>query len=119
MVLTEVCLNLSICFSITHTAIWYFPLMNSQPIFTPPYPTLALASHIYTLLTSSPSPQVLFLQSHTTITYVTTHTHATYMFSIYGIRMPSQHSKPTRIHGNTISKFIPRHHHDRNTSAFW
>ena len=45
-------------------------------------------------------------------------THATFIFSIYGIRTPSQLSKPTRIHSNTISKFIPRHHHDRNISAF-
>ena len=45
-------------------------------------------------------------------------THERYIFSIYGIRMPSQHSKPARIHGNTISKFIRRHHHDRNISIF-
>ena len=38
--------------------------------------------------------------------------------AIYGIRMPPQHLKPTRIHNNTISKFILRHHYDKETSAF-
>ena len=113
----------SVYFPITHTHTHHSmvsSLKNSCLIFTPPYPALALASNIYTLFTSSSSPQVPFFQSGTTITFVTTHhTRPLYFSSIYGIRMPSQHSKPTRIHGSTIPKFIPRHHHDRNTSTFW
>ena len=82
-------------------------------------PTSALASNIYTLLTSGPAPQVPFFQVHTAITYViTNHTHTRYIFFIYGIQMSSQHLKPACINGNTISKFIPQHHHNRNTSAF-
>ena len=57
MILTKVCLNPSIYFSIIHTTLWSVPLMNSWPIFTARYPTLALASNIYTLLTSSLTPQ--------------------------------------------------------------
>ena len=45
-------------------------------------------------------------------------THATYISSIYGVRMPSQHSKPAHIYNNTISKIIPRHHYDKETSTF-
>ena len=67
MLLTEVCLNLSIYFSIIHTISWSFPLMNSQLIFTPPCLTLALASNIYTLLTSSHSPRFHFFFNHTPI----------------------------------------------------
>ena len=95
------------------------PLKNYCWIFTPPCPTLALASNIYTLFTSSSSPQVLFFFFSITYHYHlhpnSPHMHAIFS-SIYGIRMPSKHSKPTHIHGNTISKFIPQHHHNRNTS---
>lgn len=96
MLLTEVFLNSSIYFSIIHTTLWSFPLIKSQPKFTAPYPTLALASIIYTLLTSSPAslPRCQFFQSHTTITHVTTHHIRNLYFSIYGIRIPSQHLKP-------------------------
>ena len=73
MLLTELCLNPSIYFSITHTTLWSFPFMNSRPIFTSRYPTIALASKTYTLLTSSLPPSFYFVQSHIIITYVTTH----------------------------------------------
>ena len=33
----------------------------------------------------------------------------------YGIRIPTQHSKLTCIHGNAITKFIPCHYSDRVT----
>ena len=39
-----------------HTSLWSFLSVSSQPIFTPPYATLALTSNTYTLLTSSPTP---------------------------------------------------------------
>ena len=96
MILMEVCLNSSIYFSIIHTTLWSFLVMKSQPKFTPPYPTLALASIIYTLLTFSaaPLPRFDFFRSYTTITYVTTNHTRNLHFSIYGIRIPSQHSKP-------------------------
>ena len=72
------------------------------------------------LTNPSPGTCSVFFQSRTTITYVTTHhTRTLHFSSIYDFRMPSQHSKPTRIHNNNISKFIPRHHNDQETSAFW
>ena len=61
--------------SIIHTTLWSSPLINSEPIFTSPYPTLALTSNIYTLLTSSPSPQVPFFQCTSQLT-----TQETYIF---------------------------------------
>ena len=69
----------------THTVLWSLLLRNSRPIFTPPCLTLALASNIYTLFTSSPSPQApFFFQSRTTITYVTAHhTRTLYTFFSY------------------------------------
>ena len=80
----EVCLNANIYFSIIHITLWPFLLMNSRPIFTPSCPTLALASNIYTVLTSSPSPQVPFFKSRTAITYVTTHhTRTLHFFTIW------------------------------------
>ena len=97
-------------------------LMDSRFTFTPPCPAPAMASNIYNLFISNPSPGTcsVFFQSRTTITYVTTHhTRTLHFSSIYDFWMASQHSKPTRIHNNTISKFIPRHHDDQETSAFW
>ena len=88
----------SVYFSIIHTTLWSLPLMNSRLIFAPPYPTLVLASNIYTLLTSSPYYLVPFFQSCTTLTYFTTHhTHAKF-FPYMAFECRLQHSKPTRIH---------------------
>ena len=98
------------------------PLMDYPFTSTPPCPAPALAFNIYNLFISNPSPGTcsIFFQLRTTITYVTTHhTRTLHFSSIYDFRMPSQHSKPTRIHNNTISKFIPPHHYDQETSAFW
>ena len=52
--------------------------MNFWPIFTPPCPTLVLASDIYTLLTSSPPPQVSFfsITYHYHVRHNPSHTHA-------------------------------------------
>ena len=111
MLSTEVCFNPSVYFSITHTTLWSLPLMNSRSVFTPTRPTLALASNIYILPTSSPSlsPPPILLFSIKYLYHIrqnSPHTYAIF-FSIYSTRMPSQHSKSTRIHSNTISKFIP------------
>ena len=40
----------------------------------------------------------------------------TLFFPLYGIRIPTQHSKLNCIHRNTITEFIPRHYNDRVTS---
>ena len=115
MPLTEVYLNPGLFCLVLHTTLWFVREMNSQQIITASYPTLALAFDTYILLTSSPSPMVPFFPiSH--MSQLTTH--ATYIPSIYGIPMPSQHLKSTRIHSYTIFKFIPRHQYDRETSAF-
>ena len=118
MLLTEFCLNPNLFCFIIHTTLWSVPLVNSLPIFTPPYPTIALASNIYTILASSPSPEIPFFPTTYQYQILTADHTLNLYFSIFGIRIPSQHSKPTRIHSNTISKLIPRHHYDRNTSAF-
>ena len=80
MLSTKVCFNTSVYFSITHTTLWSLPLMNSRSIFTSPCPTLALASNIYILLTSSPSHQVpLFsITYHYHIRHNSPHTHAVF-----------------------------------------
>ena len=49
--------------------------MNSWPIFTPPCPTLALAFNIYTLLTSSPSPQGSIFINHIELSCTSQLTH--------------------------------------------
>ena len=109
-------LNPSIYFFIIHTTLLSFPLSDFHPIFTPSYPTLASALTLTQFSHLVPPPRFHFFQSHTNITQVTTQ--ATYIFSIYGVRMPSQDSKPSHIYGNTISKLILRYPSDRNTSAF-
>ena len=66
------------------------------------------SSNIYNLFIYHPSNQVPFFSICATITNVTTHhTYRLHFPSIYGIRMPSQHLKPTHIHSNitTIRKY--------------
>ena len=60
MPLTEVCLSPGLFCLVLHTTLQFVRQMNSQPKFTAPYPTLAMTFNTYTLLTSSPSPTVLF-----------------------------------------------------------
>ena len=85
-------------FSITHNTLWYLPLMNSRSIFTPPCPTLALASNIYTLLTSSPSPQVPFfsVSYHYHIRHNSPHMHTIFfpyiIFEPVSTAIPSPYS---------------------------
>ena len=70
-----------------------------------------VTSNIYILHAFSSSPKPPFFPNNIPISHTSQlTTHETYIFSIYGIRMLPQHSKPTRIHSNTISKFIPRTH---------
>ena len=62
------------------------------------------------------SPMLYFFQLFTNITYINNcHTNLIFL-PIYGIRIPTQHSKLTCIHGNTITKFIACHYSDRVTS---
>ena len=85
-------------------------------IFLPPIPVLN-----YIVTPSShrvPRPRFLF-PSHVapSRTSIPPYTHQQ-VFSIHGIRMPSQHSKLTCIHGNSITEFIPRNE-DRNDLQFY
>ena len=120
MISAEVCfLQMWIFPSNTHRFM-VSPLMDSPFKCTPPCPAQALVSNIYNLFISNPSPGTCSIfQLRTIITYVTTHYIRTLHFSsMYDFRIPSPYSKPIRIHNNTISKFIPRHHYDQETSAF-
>ena len=102
MLLTAVSLNLSIYFSVIHTTLWSFPLMNSRLIFTPPCLTLTLTSNIYTLLTSSHFPGFHFFRSYTNITYVTTHHTRTLYFFPYMV-----FECPHNIRNQPVSTAIP------------
>ena len=117
MLSTKVYLNTSF-WTALHNTLWSVHQINFQPIFTTPYPSLALAS--ISIPSSYLVPHLQFhFSNHITISHTSQlTTHATYIPSIYGVRMPSWHSKPTCIHNNTISKFIPQHHYDKVTSVF-
>ena len=116
---TQVYLNTSFCL-VLHNTLWPVHRINHQInlIFTTLYASLVRASKLL------PPPHLSLTQRSTSSNHITiSHTsqlttHATYISSIYGVRMPPQHSKPARIHNNTISKFIPRHHYDKETSTF-
>ena len=56
------------------------------------------------------------IQSRTNIMYINRFNTQTLFFPLYGIRIPTQHSKLNCIHRNTITEFIPRHYNDRVTS---
>ena len=62
------------------------------------------------------SPRLYFFQSCTNIKYINCCHTQTLLFPIYGVRIPTQHSKPTYIHGNTITEYIPHHNSERVTS---
>ena len=120
MLSAKVYLNTSFCL-VLHNTLWPVHQINHQInlIFTTPYASLARASKPIPSPHLVPPPRFHFFQSHPishTMSQLTTR--ATYISSIYGVRMPPQHSKPARIHNNTISKFIPRHHYDKETSTF-
>ena len=85
-------------FSITRITLWSLPLMNSRSIFTPPCPTLALASNIYTLPKSSPSPQIPFfsISYHYHIRHNSPHMHTIFfpyiIFEPVSTAIPSPYS---------------------------
>ena len=54
-------------------ALWSVYQINFQPIFTPPYPFLALVSIPIPSSHLVPPPRFHFFQSHTNITYVIAH----------------------------------------------
>ena len=119
MLSVKVYLNTSFCL-VLHNTLWPVHQINHQInlIFTTPYASLARASKTIPPLHLVPPPRFHFFQSHPISHTSQLTTRATYISSIYGVRMPPQHSKPARIHNNTISKFIPRHHYDKETSTF-
>ena len=85
MLSTEVC-SIQVFISPWHTHhLMVSPLKNSCWIFTPPCSTLALASNIYTLFTSSSSPQVLFfsITYHYHLRHNSPHMHAIFFFHIW------------------------------------
>ena len=125
MLLAKVYLNTSLsehkflsCFT-QHSMAYPPNYQHINLIFTAPYASLGWASKPIPSLYLVPPPRFHFFRSHPishTMSQLTTR--ATYISSIYGVRMPPQHSKPARIHNNTISKFILRHHYDKETSTF-
>ena len=83
MLSTKVYLNTSFCLVLQNT-LWSVHQINFQPIFTTPYPSLALASIPIPSSHLIPHPQFLSFQSHTNITYVTAHhTRNLYPFHIW------------------------------------
>ena len=116
---TQVYLNTSFCL-VLHNTLWPVHRINHQInlIFTTPYASLARSSKPISSPHLVPPPRFHFFQSHPISHTSQLTTHATYISSNYGVRMPPQHSKPARIHNNTISKFISWHHYDKETSTF-
>ena len=81
MLSTEVCF-IQVFIYPSYTPLYsIFPLMNSRLIFTPPCPTLALASNIYTLLTSIPPSKILIfsITHHYYIRHNSQQTHAIFL----------------------------------------
>ena len=119
MLSAKVYLNTSFCL-VSHNTLWPLHRIDHQInlIFTASYASMAWASKPIPSQHLVPSPRFHFFQSHPISHTPQLTTHATYICSIYGVRMLPQNSKPALIHNNTISKFIPRHHPDKETSRF-
>ena len=119
MLSAKVYLNTSFCL-VLHNTLWPVHQINHQInlIFTAPHASLAQASKTIPSTHLAPPPRFHFFQSRPISHTSQFNTHATYISSIYGLRMPTQHSKAACIHNNTISRFIPRHHYDKETSTF-
>ena len=115
----QVYVNTSFCL-VLHNTSWPVHRINQQinTIFTALHASLARTSKPIPSPHLAPPPRFHFLQSHPISHTWQFTTHATYISPIYGVRMPTPHSKPAHIHNNTISKFIPRHHYDKETSIF-
>ena len=120
LIYTQVYLNTSFCL-VLHNTLSPVHQINHQInlIFTTPYASLARASKPIPSPHLVPPPRFHFFQSHPISHTSQLTTRSSYIYSIYGARMSPQHSKPARIHNNTISKFIPRHHYNKETSTFW
>ena len=118
LIYTQVYLNTSFCLVLRNTLSPVHQINHQiNLIFTTPYASLARAS--------KPIPPCTWFLLHGSIfsNHIQYHTsqlttRATYISSIYGVRMLPQHSKPAYIHNSTISKFIPRRHCDKETSTF-
>ena len=115
----KVYLNTSFCL-VLHNTVWPVHRINHQInlVFIIPYASLAQASKPISSQHLVPPPRFHFFQSHPISHTSQLTTRATYISSIYGVRMLPQHSKPAYIHNSTISKFIPRRHCDKETSTF-
>ena len=102
-----------------HTILWSLPLRTTVG-YSPLHAPHQLWPLIFTPFSHLVPPPKFFFFFFSITYHYHLHPNSPHMHpifsSIYGIRMPSKHSKPTHIHGNTISKFIPQHHHNRNTS---
>ena len=97
MLSTKVYLNKSFCL-VLHKTLWSVHQINFQPIFTTPYPSLALPSIPIPSSHLVPPPQFHF-SNHIPISHTSQlTTHATYILSIYGVRMPSQHTFKTNLY---------------------
>ena len=119
LVWTQVYLNTSFCL-VLHNTLWPIHRINHQInlIFTAPYASLTRGSKPIPSSHLVSPPRFHFFQSHPISHTSQLTTHATYISSIFGVRMPPQHSKPACIHNNTNTKFIPRHHYHKKTSTF-
>ena len=95
MLSAKVYLNTSCCL-VLHNTLWPVHRINHQInlIFTAPYASLARASKPIPSPHLVSPPRFHFFQSHAISHTSQLTTHATYISSIYGVRMPSQHSKP-------------------------
>ena len=118
LIYTQVYLNTSSCL-VLHNTLSPVHQINHQInlIFTTPYVSLARASKPIPSPHLVPPPRFHFFQSHPISHTSQLTTRATYISSIYGVRMLPQHSKPVRIHTlPSPSSFrgittIRKHHH--------
>ena len=116
---TQVYLNTSFCL-VLHNTLWPVHQINHQINLNSPLPIPHWLEPLYLYFPHTWSlPHGSIFSNHIPISHTSQlTTHTTYNPSTYGVRMPSQHLKSTRIHSNTISKLIPWHHYDKETSAF-
>ena len=119
LIYTQVYLNTSFCLVLRNTLSPVHQINHQiNLIFTTPYASLARASKPIPSPHLVPPPRFHFFQSHPishTMSQLTTR--ATYISSIYGVRMLPQHSKPARIHTVPSPRSfrgittIRKHHH--------
>ena len=109
-----ICLDPIVYFLIIYATKWSFLLVNFLLISTPssPWdsPSVTRSSHMV-----SP-PRFNFFNHVQILRTSVVAIHTPYFFR-YMVFEYQQHSRLTCIHGNTITKFIPRHHRPRKTST--